>query len=708
MEKLSIDFGFNGAIFVILLCLAFSIFIAQYLYKKDDRIGALLKKVPFYKYLLICLRSLALFLILLLLINPALEQSTIDYEEAKLIVLVDQSESINNGFKDSSILKAYQKQLAQLPDLFGKKFKTNIHGFHSKLDSFGNQDLGKTTNIAASLKEADEIYNNQNIAGIVIISDGIHNYGNHPLYEEINLNVPIISLGLGDTTIKKDIILKNVEHPELVFLNNDFEVQIDINTVKVEEAFEVKLYSNNSGKKLLSKQLVQPNQALFKTKLSFIISPEATGVQSYEIEIPGINKEENLKNNKTSFMAEILDGKQKVLITSAYISPDIKAIVSALNNNKNFEYDFVKFKDYNGIKTKYDLAIIIQPNNNTILLNRIFKDIRAQNLSTLLFINNFESYNYYKSASNSNLYPNINFLNIDNGNTNDISCIINQQFLNFQLSPSTIETLQDLPNINGFSGMNFKLPINQCLLSQRIGAVKTNFPLLYFDQSQAQKLGIFFGSGIWKWRLANYLNEGNHKAIDELINQTIQFLATKSDKRKFRVNTSKKIYNESDEIIIKAKLYNDNYEQVLEEKIDLELKNEQGEIFNLQFSPSDNEYQILIEGYPPGNYTYKAKCSNYPYAPVSGKFHIETFNIEIFNTVANHQLLKALSNKYNGNFFPYSQWNEMIVEVNELDDAKLGFKKTERLPLIQFIWIYFIITILLSTEWAIRKFLGGY
>jgi hypothetical protein len=70
--------------------------------------------------------------------------------------------------------------------------------------------------------------------------------------------------------------------------------------------------------------------------------------------------------------------------------------------------------------------------------------------------------------------------------------------------------------------------------------------------------------------------------------------------------------------------------------------------------------------------------------------------------------LKSLSNKYNGNFFPYSQWNEMIVEVNELDDAKLGFKKTERLPLIQFIWIYFIITILLSTEWAIRKFLGGY
>ena len=147
---------------------------------------------------------------------------------------------------------------------------------------------------------------------------------------------------------------------------------------------------------------------------------------------------------------------------------------------------------------------------------------------------------------------------------------------------------------------------------------------------------------------------------------------------------------------------------MLEEKIDLELKNEQGEIFNLQFSPSDNEYQILIEGYPPGNYTYQAKCSNYPYAPVKGKFHIENFNIEIFNTVANHQLLKSLSNKYNGNFFPYSQWNEMIVEVNELDDAKLGFKKTERLPLIQFIWIYFIITILLSTEWAIRKFLGGY
>ncbi len=74
-------------------------------------------------------------------------------------------------------------------------------------------------------------------------------------------------------------------------------------------------------------------------------------------------------------------------------------------------------------------------------------------------------------------------------------------------------------------------------------------------------------------------------------------------------------------------------------------------IFNLQFSPSDNEYQILIEGYPPGNYTYQAKCSNYPYAPVSGKFHIETFNIEIFNTVANHQLLKSLSNKYNGNSF---------------------------------------------------------
>ena len=79
-----------------------------------------------------------------------------------------------------------------------------------------------------------------------------------------------------------------------------------------------------------------------------------------------------------------------------------------------------------------------------------------------------------------------------------------------------------------------------------------------------------------------------------MINQTIQFLATKSDKRKFRVNTSKKIYNESDEIIIKAKLYNDNYEQVLEEKIDLELKNEQGEIFKILRALSSSIFFITL------------------------------------------------------------------------------------------------------------------
>lgn len=703
MNKLSIDFGFDGSIIVLLLCLAFSFFIAQFLYKKEQRIGAILKKIPFYRFLLIALRTLSIFILLILLLNPLVERTSIKYQAAKSIFLIDGSISMQDAFinNDSIDFESIYNILKENTSTQNIEYK-----FGKNLDSIDFKFDLNQTDIAHSIEKINEKYKNQNIAGVYLLSDGIHNQGKHPLYQDYNLDAPIITIGLGDTTPKKDIILKDVRHPDICYLNNDFEIKIDIESIEIEEPFVLNInrVENNKVQRIDNK-LIDPKQS---KDISIVISPLKEGLEEYQISIPLLKNESNVKNNNKTFFVEIIDGKQNILVTAARISPDIKAINAVIEKNENFSYDYIDFERLDNIDKPYDLIVLMAAGANPLKLKKLLQQINKQKIPTLFLIDNSKTLSNINAASRNGQYPNFNNITFDNASINDVRAKVNENFTPFQLSQNTVQTLHELPTIEGFSSLNMQLNSNQILLHQKIGKVNTNLPLLYFDFQQTPKLGVLLGSQIWKWRLADYSINGHQDASNELLWQTLQYLANKSDKRKFTAKTNKKIYNANEEILIKAKLYNENFDLITDEKIEFELINEKEEVFNFQFTPSQGEYNLNLEGFAEGKYKFKAACNNYSYAQYEGNFYINAYNLEKLNTIADHQLLRSIAAKNNGKYFSLKDWKTIVEYQSDMEKNKLAYKSIQKTPLIKFLWIYFILLVTLASEWIIRKLLGGY
>ena len=57
----------------------------------------------------------------------------------------------------------------------------------------------------------EQIKNSEkNIASVTIITDGVITSGGNPYYEALNLGIPFFTIGIGDTTQRKDVELKKI------------------------------------------------------------------------------------------------------------------------------------------------------------------------------------------------------------------------------------------------------------------------------------------------------------------------------------------------------------------------------------------------------------------------------------------------------------------------------------------------------------------
>ena len=113
---------------------------------------------------------------------------------------------------------------------------------------------------------------------------------------------------------------------------------------------------------------------------------------------------------------------------------------------------------------------------------------------------------------------------------------------------------------------------------------------------------------------------------------------------------------------------------------------------------------------PPAIYTYSATAllKDNPLT-TKGTFTAEQSDIEMQNLTADHDLLKEISRFSGGRFFTFTNLDSLdkILLSEQINQTYYTIEKTT-IPLIQS-WIYLIIIIaLLSFEWFIRKYMGGY
>ena len=640
-------------------------------------------------YLMSVLRFLSLSLILLLLLNIFFKQLSTETENPLVLIAVDNSSSMT-ALPDSDYVKGdFLKELGLLKSSLQDKFLVKQILFGSKSVS-SEENPGfteKETDIETLIREVENNYANQNIGALILVSDGIVNKGVNPLYSANKLKYPIYTVALGDTTELKDVAIQKVNHNQIAYTGNNFPVEVIVNAKKyLGKELTLTLFENGIQK---AKQLISVNSTNFLSASAFTLSASGVGIIKYTAKVSCMEDEKNCSNNVQNFVVEVIDNKEKVLLLAAYPHPDISAIKEAITISSNYEMDYALASEFKKNVKGYSLVILHGYNSGMSAILNDFKN----NQVPFWIINPSTTENLpgVKITASLNKY-------------NDTESYTDNTFGLFSLSDAFKKFSNDLPALKTFFG-NYSMGNGaNVLLKQRIGAVETENPILFFEESGSSKSAVFLGDGLWKWKMRDFAEHQNHNLFNELISKSVQYLSVKSDKSFFRIRAPK-IIQENESFELTAELYNKSYELITEPEVVLTLSNSENKKFNYTFSKTSTSYKLDLGLLPPGDYAYEASTKNNTERFVKkGVFTVKEVVSEKINTVANHSLLNQISKRSNGKLYYPKELDALQTEILKSETIKpITYSQTTTSSLIEMKWLFWLILILLGSEWFFRK-----
>ena len=537
-------------------------------------------------------------------------------------------------------------------------------------------------------------------------SDGIYNSGSNPVFIKNELNAPIYTIALGDTTRKKDARILRTLHNNLVYLDDRFTVQADIegifcNGINISASISE---INKNGNRNLGEQSVNAVGDQFNGSVKWEIAAQEPGIRHYRINVRKVEGEFTTENNVQDIYIEVLDARQKILLLANAPHPDLQALRLSITQNKNYDVDVQLAGEWKGNIADYDLVILHQLPSSTNTIPQVINEVQAKRIPTWFITGSQTSVVAFNKAQS--------LLNINsNGQSaNEVTALMDLQFNLFTIDDKTLGILPRLPALSAPYGQYTASKASQVVAYQKIGSVATKTPLLLFSIPGGEKTAVLCGENIWKWRLYDYVLNNTQEASDEIIGKTVQYLAAKNDKKQFRVSQARAVYTEQENIILDAELYNDTYELINTPDATITITDESGKDFDFQFSKTGNSYTLSAGYFSPGNYSYKASTTfNGKTYTDAGAFSVSPVRLETINITADHRLMNQLAVQTGGSMAYPENMASLVDAIKNSAQAKPVMREITRTQsIIHLKWIFAVILLLLSVEWFIRKYSGGY
>jgi hypothetical protein len=651
-------------------------------------------------------RFVLVFLLCLLLIGIFLKQNEDKFEAPLVVLALDNSESIalNTAQKEREELGDKLKSLKSI--LENKGFQVQFQTLEQEaavLDSFDfKKDFkAKTSNLAKFLSGIENQYENQNLAGVLLLSDGIVNQGTSPDFNPYKM--PIQTVGLGDTTERADIALKTVLFNKISYLGNQFPLLVEWQqTGFAGKNVKISILKNGT---ILKEQNVTLSTDGTLQRLDFQLDASEKGLQHYQIKIENVAGEVTYLNNEKNIYVEVLDNKEKILIAAPAPHPDLKALRAALEKNDTYQIDLY-IPDIFPLKKdeKYNLVIFHQYPNEAIKKEATtFETLQKQARAA-----------FYIVGSQTNLNA-LNQLGLGlqvraMGKQSDkVFPSYNNSFNKFQFDDKKIKAFADYPPAD-VPFADYTLAAGaEVLLYQRIGNVVTKKPLLITNQQNDKKIALLLAENTWGWRLQEYAKNENADTFDELFTKLVQYLATKEDKKRFRLKPSATEYFEGETVAFEVETYNASYEPIIGQKVELVLKDATGKSYPYSFVNNALNFKYLVNSLKQGTYQYAAKTTlDGKIETESGEFIVKELALEALTTAANHALLRNIANQNQGQFFNLKEWQN-LEQFWQAKEATQRLHRTETTKeVLKLPWLFAILVLLATIEWFFRKYKGGY
>ncbi len=682
----------NIPFIIILLIAGVAATFSYWLYKKT---------VPEIKspvrYVLMTLRTIVFLLIMVLLFSPKL--SLIYQEEIlpKVAIFIDNSASmgIDGRFQETEeVIRGIKNNLPDNLEVYWYQFNDKISRITG--DSLMITEYG--TNFDAVIKESHQM----KFSKIIILSDG--NNTESRVFSE--LPIPIIAIGIGKINTGADIYISDLKYNSVARLNNDEIIEVQIGNIKNNFNRKIKL-NLFAGKNLIKSKIIQDMLPGTEQGIQFSYIPHRTGLIRYTVIMDTLKGEENVKNNRRTFVQKTIkknrsiglfigipdyDSKFISLLLSEINDFDVFKYVDHINNYNSPEYkldslDVIFFSNFPGPFTTAKTLNILKNVFSKRHPGLIIKQGKQNNLAKLKIFNSLLPFNDIpKKISMEEIHVS-NF-------TDPLLNLFTNTYLNN-------EFWQKIPPLNIQYIPESKKKRAKTILSGLIN--EKEIPVITILNQGKNRTAYMNGEGYWRWyfTLKNYpdLISGYKKLLSNLV----YWVSNTSKLNQVTLHSDRRIFKLGEKIRLRINLYDSNFDPLTTGNVEMNISwNKQS--FNVD-AVNDSSGNYLAEFYPPGEGKYIINARGYSGGLLLGQVRLilEVIPVEkeFLTTSQNVEFLKNIAKRSGGTYFNNTVESDSLL--NQLQIKPSTEIKENNIDLWYKPVLLIIIIILITLEWILRK-----
>ena len=706
-EKIDLSFSFNAIFFFIGLVIlaAYSYYVYRFTLPPVSKLK---------RFLLTALRALALILLLFIFFEPVLTLTKKNILTPLNLFFFDNSKSIqiddgtNRADRVNNLIEKTKSS-----SLNGSK---EFYSFGSSVKLIDADSLDKI-NYSETVTDFAKIFSNinqteNNIASITIISDGVITEGTTPIYSAEKLGIPVFTVGIGDSTKKNDVEIKNVINNEFIYAETPTTILATvINKGFSGKTSQISLFEDTQL--IEQKSLILDQSGV--NSVSFEYTPKQSGEKKLTLRISNQEGESTFLNNQKVFYINVLSNKINVLLLAGSPSPDLTFIKNSLSTDQNLKVNTLTqisagtFLEQNPL-VKLDSADIIYliefPTSITSedLITRLSNKLENRNTPFFLLLSAEVDLNKLNRISN--LLP-FTIQMIDKNYLQVQPDIQLSELSNPVLQNNLITDWNNLPPISQpIVSLTLK-PESKLLSKVRINNQPRNNPLIVSRSFGTKRSLAVIGKDIWKWKLQTATKDLT--LFDNFIFSSARWLNAPYDQKKVRIKTSKKIYSTNEIIEFSGQVYDESFNPVNDAEVKLTIN---GRDFKEQLnltSVGGGLYEGSLTSIKNGDYVFNgtASINGKLLGDDKGSFNVGDVDIEMIDSRMNYEFLNLLAIQTKGKYFNPDEYDLLLNYLKELNTTSTKEKfLTSEIRLWSDEWFLIIIILLFATEWFIRKRAG--
>ena len=673
------------------------------------------------RVLLASLRALAIFALILALLEPVLSYDREWQRPRRVSVLIDQSSSMDR-------VEAGKSRQARLDSLLSSQqfaelqqsTKVGVYYFGKGLSSTRNQVERDQTALGDAIASLATAQLTEPSDAWLLFSDGKSNAGRAPADAATSVGKPITTVNLAIDIGNFDFALEDIDYNPIEFVGQATDLKVTFSWHNaVGKTAKVQLLDDN---RLLTEGGFQVTQEGGKGEVLLRYTPTDPGQKLLRISIPPMEGEENAGNNSRTISVKVLKSRLMVLLVTARPDHEIGFLRRHLLQSDKYDVDLRvtgpragnlsgQFPSEQTELNRYDLVVLHDPDpqmytqHQPIILSYlqdrggaiwVLLGEQFANRGPIPWFNELlpfsqksrrrlEWFDFHGEPAEENLFhPTVRIAD-DRGSIRDA-------WNNLPPFKSLVRIDQVDPNAGILAYV------------AESGRGDMRVPVLGYKRFGPGKLLASSALPFWTWGFVDLGFGGSDSSYSRLIEGTSRWLTVRDDFDPIRISPEKDVFTRGELVRFNGFAFDQGFRPITGVAGTVKLTQpDKDQTFEADLlEKGEGKYEALFEQIPPGKYDFAGVLTRegQELKRSTGRIMVESFSLEEFDQSGDPSTLQAVARITGGRYYSFGEFSEALANF---DQALVTEQIHSEIPIWNKTWLLMLFIGLLSTEWILRK-----